>query len=158
MNNSPSKKEKDKENNTDEIIKVNIFSNDNKKQKLNIDINENLLLDENNKIDTHVPIPESRPKELFQSPIKYNESEIASFTPSKNINNNNINSSRISNINSSYHINLNTNGSLFYSTGKKSFSNNMKYKIDSMFKSINNKKYDFDLYKNLKNNIIFKSK
>ena len=158
MNNSPSKKEKDKENNTDEIIKVNIFSNDNKKQKLNIDINENLLLDENNKIDTHVPIPESRPKELFQSPIKYNESEIASFTPSKNINTNNINSSRISNINSSYHINLNTNGSLFYSTGKKSYSNNMKYKIDSMFKSINNKKYDFDLYKNLKNNIIFKSK
>ena len=137
--------EKNKDNIKYDIIKVNIASNDTKKNnKINIDINENLLLDENNKIDTEVPIPESRPKELYQSPIKYNESEIISYTP-YHTKSNNINSTIISNFTIS-----NSNGTV---------TKNTNHKLDSMFNGINNtKKYDFDLYKHLKENIRLKEK
>ena len=142
---------KNKEKGNYDIIKVNISSNDSKKQnKLNIEINENMLLDENNKIDTHIPIPESHPKELYQSsPQKYNESEIISYTSNNDKSNSNINTSMISN------ANTNTNISLFNSNN----SNNNNYKIDSIFKEINNtQKSSFDLYKHLKENIKFKEK
>ena len=142
---------KNKEKGNYDIIKVNISSNDSKKQnKLNIEINENMLLDENNKIDTHIPIPESHPKELYQSsPQKFNESEIISYTSNNDKSNSNINTSMISN------ANTNTNISLFNSNN----SNNNNYKIDSIFKEINNtQKSSFDLYKHLKENIKFKEK
>ena len=132
-----------------DIIKVNKTSNDSKKNNnLNIEINETLLLEENNKIDTQIPIPESRPKELYQSPIKYNESEIISYTP-YNTKSNNITSTLISNTNTNSNISMSNN----------SVSKNSYFKLDSMFNEINNtKKYDFDIYKHLKENIKFKEK
>ena len=63
--------EKTNKKNNIEIIKVNISSNDsNKINRLNKVINENILLDENNKIETNIPIPESKPIQLYQSPFK----------------------------------------------------------------------------------------
>ena len=140
--------EKNKDNVKYDIIKVNISSNDAKKSnKINIDINENLLLDENNKIDTQIPIPESKPKELYQSPIKYKESEIISYTP-YNTKSNKINSTI-----------LNTDSNNLSMSNKSIILSNTNYKLDSMFNGINNtKKYDFDLYRHLKENIRFKEK
>ena len=86
MNNdkiSKTSSKKDKENDVLKVIKVNKFSNDDKKaHKPSIEINDKLL-DDTDKIDTHVPIPESRPK-AYQSPTKYKEPEMATFTPIKN--------------------------------------------------------------------------
>ena len=146
---------KDKENDIFKIIKVNKFSNDDKKaHKLNIEINEKLLSDDNDKIDTHVPIPESRPK-AYQSPIKYKEPKLATFTPIKN---KTLNSSRVNNTSGNMNINIiNTNNTLFNSERKK--SNNSNFTIDSIFDGINStRKYNFDLYKHLKNNISFREK
>ena len=131
-----------------DIIKVNQSSNVSKKlNKLNIEINENMLLDENNMIDPHIPIPESPPKELYQSPIKYNESEIISNTANNEKSNSAINTSLISNTNTNISI-LNSN-----------ISKCTNSRIDTIFNEKNKtKKYNFDLYKHLKENIKFKEK
>ena len=134
-----------KKNNT-EIIKVNISLNDsNKINRLNKVINENMLLDENNKIETNIPIPESKPIQLYQSAFKYNESEIISYTPISETKNSNNNSSLLTN----------AKISLLNSTNSKNSTN----KINSIFNEMNSsKKYTFDLYKHIKENIKFKEK
>ena len=142
MKNIENSSEKEKEKGLIKIIKVNKSSNGSSKKlnNFNLDINEDLLND-NNEIETIIPIPESKPKELYQSPIKYNGSEIITYTPKANININNIDSSIINNGNNSFISRVNSKN------------------INSIFSGINNsKKYDFDLYKHLKENIKFKEK
>ena len=146
MEKNESISDKGKQKNIFEKNKVNKSSNDLKKiNRLNKEINEIILLDENNKIETNIPIPESKPIQIYQSPMKYNESEIISYTPISSTINNNINSSLITN----------SNITLLNSTNSK----NSTYKINSIFNEIDkSKKYNFDLYKHLKENIKFKEK
>ena len=146
MEKNESISDKGKQKNIFEKITVNKSSNDLKKIiRLNKEINEIILLDENNKIETNIPIPESKPIQIYQSPMKYNESEIISYTPISSTINNNINSSLITN----------SNITLLNSTNSK----NSTYKINSIFNEIDkSKKYNFDLYKHLKENIKFKEK
>ena len=123
------------------IIKVNKSLNDSKKSNIiNMDINEDLLND-NNEIETKIPIPESKPKELYQSPIKYNGTEIFTYTPKVKKNFNNLDSSILNNGNNSFICTFNSKN------------------INSLLCGINiTKKYNFDLYKHLKENIKFKEK
>ena len=146
MKNNNFSSEKKKEDDIYDIIKVNKSSNDSKKiNKLNILMDENILLEENCKIETKIPIPELKPEELYPYRAKYNESEIISYTPIIDKNNSNISSSLINDTNSN--------------TSQNIKQNNTNYKLNLMFNERNNtKRYDFDLYKHLKENIKLKEK
>jgi len=97
----------------------------------------NFVIDDNNKIDTHVPIREKA--EDISILNKYKDPELSTFTPIKN---KALNSSRVINTSANMNINIiNTYNTLFYRENK--ISNNSKFVLVSIFNGINNiRKYN----------------
>ena len=79
----PKKESKCNQGKSNDVIKVNIFQN--KPPKQNLEINDGILSDENNLIDTKVPEPEPKPLDLHQTQIKTDQTTDQNENKVKNI-------------------------------------------------------------------------